>query len=101
MASPSQWSRRLPGRWVRRLLDDLVQDLRYAARGLVTQKAFAATAVSTLALGIGANTAIFSVVSGVILRPLPFAQPDRLVQLFELNALSPTAGSGISADDLD
>ena len=58
-------------------------DLRYAARSLVRHKAFTATAVATLALGIGATTAIFSVVDGVILRPLPFGNPDRLVHLYQ------------------
>jgi predicted permease len=63
------------------VLSDLWQDLRYAARILWKQPAFAATAVLTLALGIGATTATFSVVYGVLLKPLPFHEADRLVSL--------------------
>jgi putative ABC transport system permease protein len=60
---------------------DLWQDLRYAGRIFPKQPAFAATAVLTLALGIGGTTAIFSVVHGVLLKPLPFHEPERLVSL--------------------
>src|SRR5215468_31562 len=70
-------------------IEDLWQDLRYGARMLVKQPGFTLIAALTLALGIGANTAIFSVLYGVLLKPLPYSDPGPIVRVWQA---VPTSG---------
>ena len=80
-------------------MQTIFQDLRYAARMLRNRPGFTLVAVITLSLGIGANTAIFSVVNAVLLRPLPFKNPERLVKIYERRANSGEANLPISAHE--
>src|SRR4051812_4209371 len=70
------------GIWFSRALRDLVTDSRFALRMLAKSPAFSVTAILTLALGIGATTAIFSLVYGVLYRPLPFPNADRVAMVY-------------------
>ena len=79
--------------------DLLRQDVLYGLRNLARSPGFAAVAIAALAAGIGANTAIFSIVNGVLLEPLPYRQPDRLVTLYERIAGAPVDWFGFSAPD--
>ena len=86
------------------MMESIVRDLRFAARGLRHSPGFAAAATLTLALGIGATTAVFSVVYGIIVRPLPFPNADRLVRVVQLlperPGGPPSYRAGLSADQI-
>src|ERR1041384_834982 len=81
-------------------MKSMLQDLRYGMRMLIKNSGFTAVAVLTLALGIGANTAIFSVVDAVLLRPLPFPHPEQLVIVRDDLKGRKLEGVGMSVDEL-
>jgi putative ABC transport system permease protein len=80
-------------------MNNLLQDIRFGARMLLKQKGFTAVALLTLALGIGANTAIFSLVNGVLLRPLPYPESQRIVYFEGKNPMQGITDSNISFPD--
>jgi len=86
--------------WGMRAIDTLTQDLRFALRNLRTYPSYTAIVLLTLALGIGANTAIFSVVHAVLLRPLPYANGDRLVEIRQQSPKIGVANQGVSVKEI-
>src|SRR5262245_8681152 len=78
-------------------METLLKDLQIGLRAIARRPAFAAAVVLTLALAIGVNTAMFSVVNAVLLRPLPFPHPERLLLLFQANDRDPVL-KGLASD---
>jgi putative ABC transport system permease protein len=81
-------------------MDQLLRDIRFGIRTLIKNRGFAAVAIVTLGLGIGANTAVFSAIDGVLLKPLPYASGDRLVIVRQSAPLAGRADAGVSIKEL-
>lgn len=86
--------------WRGTSVDVLIQDLRFGARSLLRRPGFAAAAIATLALGIGATVSIFSVVNSVLLRPLPYPDSDRLVVVYATDAVRSTRSTSVDHPDI-
>ena len=86
---------------MRELLDSIAGDVAFGWRALRRAPGFTAVSVATLALGIGATSAIFSVVSAVLLRPLPFADANRVVHIGETRRAAPGIGGTTSSPNFD
>jgi hypothetical protein len=78
-------------------LESILRDVRYGVRTLIRTPGFAAIAILIMALGIGANVTLFTVVRSVLLKPLPFADPDRLVMLLSAEATAPITSSPVAS----
>jgi putative ABC transport system permease protein len=94
---PNPHARALGWRWA----ETFVQDARYAVRSLRRAPGFTAIALLTVALGVGANAAMFSIVNGVLLRPLPYAEPDRLVRVYVANPAQGRRNGLLSRPDFE
>src|SRR5687768_10846987 len=81
-------------------MNSLLHDLRLATRTLLRSRAFTLTAILCLALGIGVNTAIFSIINSILLRPLPLSDPERIVQLHSTKSRQGISESNMSFADL-
>src|SRR4029077_12628155 len=86
--------------WGMRAIDALSQDIRFALRNLRKYPSYTTVVLLTLALGIGANTAIFSVVPAVLLRPLPYANGDRLIEVRQAAPKLGIASTGLSVKEV-
>jgi hypothetical protein len=80
-------------------VDRLIHDVKYAVRSILTSPKFALVVLLTLALGIGANTAVFSVLNAVVLKPLPYPEPEQLVRVYHSVGSDNTYLTGLAAID--
>src|SRR5215831_6029421 len=83
-----------------RWIESIGQDLRYTIRGLLKAPGFTLVVVATLALGIGGTTAVFSLINGILLRPLPYPDQDRLVSVANVNLKRPKWSWPVSGTDV-